>query len=105
MATAQVPPGEDPPRGATAGVAPRRSDRSPWHWLLLIPIIVPLIVPIYDSIDPKFGGWPMFYWLQLVFIALGVGTTLVVYWATRRSPEERAAAERAAAARQGGARP
>ena len=76
---------------------PRRSDRSPWNWLLLVPIVVPLIVPLYNSVDPKLGSWPLFYWLQLAFVGLGVLTTAIVYRMTRRSPEERAAARDAAA--------
>jgi uncharacterized protein DUF3311 len=88
MATPHTPPAAPPP----AAHAPRRSDRSPWNWLLLLPIVVPLIVPIYNSVEPKWGGWPMYYWLQLVFVALGVGTTTLVYRMTRRSPAERKAA-------------
>ncbi|MCW2619075.1 MAG: hypothetical protein JWR28_2224 [Modestobacter sp.] len=79
-----------------AGVAPRRSDRSPWNWLLVVPIVVPLLVPLYDHRDPELFGWPFYYWVQLVFVALGVLATALVYRATRRSPEERAAARRAA---------
>ena len=90
MATAQRP--VDTPGGG----APRRSDRSPWNWLLLIPIVVPLLVPLYNAVDPTWGGWPRFYWLQMLFVILGVVTTTVVYRMTRRSPEERQAAEAAA---------
>jgi hypothetical protein len=78
-------------------VAPQRSDRSPWNWLLLIPIVVPLLVPLYNATDPVIGGWPRFYWLQLVFVALGVLTTFVVYRKTRRSSAERRAAQDAIA--------
>ena len=52
---------------------------------------------LYNDTDPYIGGWPRFYWLQLLFVVLGVGTTALVYRMTRRSPEERAAAERAIA--------
>lgn len=92
MATAQRPPVGAPPEGT----APRRSDRSPWNWLLLVPIVIPLLVPLYNHNTPKLGGWPLFYWLQLLFVALGVLTTAIVYRMTRRSPEERQAAEAAA---------
>lgn len=92
MATAERP--VDTPPG---GGAPRRSDRSPWNWLLLIPIVVPLIVPLYNAYDPKWGGWPRFYWLQMLFVILGVVTTTVVYRMTRRSPAERQAARDAIA--------
>src|SRR3954453_7218556 len=85
MSTATTGPG-DP---ATGEVAPRRSDRSPWHWLLLVPIVVVLLVPLYNDVDPKLGSWPLFYWLQLAFVPLGVATTALVYRMTRRSPAER----------------
>lgn len=96
MATAQQP-SAGAPAGPTADVAPRRSDRSPWNWLLLLPIVVPLIVPIYNAVDPRWGGWPRFYWLQMLFVLLGVGTTTLVYRMTRRSPAERQAAQDAVA--------
>jgi hypothetical protein len=96
MATAQRPPA-DVSAGPPGDVAPRRSDRSPWNWLLLIPIVVPVIVPLYNATDPMWGGWPRFYWLQLVFVALGVLTTFVVYRMTRRSSAERRAAQDAVA--------
>jgi uncharacterized protein DUF3311 len=93
VATTSTPP----PGTPTADVAPKRSDRSPWNWLLLIPIIVPLLVPLYNATDPTIFGWPRFYWLQLVFVALGVATTALVYRMTRRSSTERRAARDAIA--------
>ncbi len=88
MATTSRPP---------ENVAPRRSDRSPWNWLLLVPIVVPLIVPLYNQVEPRLFGWPLFYWLQLAFVALGVATTALVYRMTRRSPVDRQAARDAIA--------
>jgi hypothetical protein len=73
-------------------MTPERSDRSPWNWLLLVPIVVPLLVPLYNAVDPTIGGWPRFYWLQLLWVVLGVGTTSLVYLMTRRSSTERQAA-------------
>ena len=93
MVTASTPPAG---RG-TRDVAPSRSDRSPWNWLLLLPIVVPLIVPLYNAVEPTLFGWPRFYWLQLLFVPLGVVTTALVYRMTRRPPAEREAATRAAA--------
>jgi hypothetical protein len=61
-------------------------DRSPWNWLLVIPIVVPLIPALFNAIEPKLFGFPLFYWLQLTFIALGVATTTVVYQMTKRRP-------------------
>jgi uncharacterized membrane protein len=82
-----------PPRGpVTEEVAPRRSDRSPWNWLLLVPIVVVLLVPLYNRVEPTLFGWPLFYWMQLAFVALGVATTSIVYRMTRRSASDRQAA-------------
>ncbi len=61
-----------------------REDRSPWYWLLVIPIVVPLIPAFFNSLTPKLFGFPLFYWLQLAYIALGVGTTTLVYQMTKR---------------------
>src|SRR5688572_19338997 len=88
MAATPGPPVE----GATAGVAPHRSDRSPWNWLLLVPIVVPLLVPLYNGIEPTLLGWPLFYWLQLALVPLGVVTTALVYRMTRRGSADRRAA-------------
>lgn len=93
MASATVPPRD----GTTDDVAPHRSDRSPWNWLLLIPIVVPLIVPFYNRVEPTLFGWPFFYWMQLLFVALGVITTVLVYRMTRRSKTEQTAARDAIA--------
>ena len=88
MSSADAPP---------AGVTPRRSDRSPWNWLLVVPIVVPLLVPLYNKVDPTLFGWPLFYWLQLAFVALGVVTTSIVYRMTRRSASDQQAARDAIA--------
>lgn len=60
-----------------------RTDRSPWNWLLLVPIVVPLCTFLYTGTEPRLFGFPRFYWLQLAFIGLGVVATLVVYRMTR----------------------
>ncbi|MBB5869887.1 hypothetical protein F4553_003266 [Allocatelliglobosispora scoriae] len=61
-----------------------RTDRSPWHWLLVIPIVVPLIPILFNSIPPDLFGFPRFYWLQLAYIVLGVSVTTLVYQVTKR---------------------
>lgn len=72
------------PETEAAPAAPPRTDRSPWNWLLLIPIVVPLITPLFNFDEPRLWGFPAFYWLQLSFILLGVVTTSIVYRMTRR---------------------
>jgi len=69
------PPSEPPPAA--------RGDRSPWNWLLVIPIAVPLLTPLFNHDSPRFAGFPAFYWLQFLFIVLGVTTTMIVYRLTR----------------------
>lgn len=61
---------------------PRRStDR--WYWLLLVPIIVPLLTFLYNGVEPRLFGFPRYYWMQLAFIGLGVACTWIVYRRTR----------------------
>ena len=71
-----------------AGVPPteqqRRSDHSQWNWLLLIPIVLPLLTPLYNFDSPRLFGFPAFYWLQFSFILVGVATTSLVYQMTRK---------------------
>ncbi len=72
---------ESPPAAAPT---PRVSSKSPWHWLLVVPVVVPLLVFLYNGKDPRLFGFPRFYWLQLAFIILGVGTTTLVYQMTKK---------------------
>ena len=65
---------------------PVRTDRSGWNWLLFIPIVAPLLVVVFNAKEPTLFGFPRFYWLQLAFIVLGVGTTTLVYQMTKGSP-------------------
>jgi hypothetical protein len=57
----------------------RRADASPWHWLLLIPIVVPLSPAIYNRIEPTFIGMPFFYWGQLSFAFLASAVIAFVH--------------------------
>lgn len=76
------------------------NDRSAWNWLLVPAIVIPLLVPLYNRVEPTLFGWPFFYWGQLAFIALGVATTSVVYQKTktRKDPDDARAQSRAGAA-------
>ena len=60
------------------------SDRSPWNWLLIVPIVVPLLTFLYNSDEPRLFGFPRYYWLQIAFIFLGVVCTAVVYRMTKK---------------------
>ena len=61
-----------------------RTDRSPWNWLLLVPIVVPMLTFLYNDVEPRVLGFPRFYWVQLAYVGLGVLCTAIVYRATRR---------------------
>jgi hypothetical protein len=60
-----------------------RSDHHPINWLLLVPLVITLFPPIYNSIDPTLADIPFFYWYQLAAILVSVVVTLVVYRKTR----------------------
>ncbi|MEU4679960.1 DUF3311 domain-containing protein [Micromonospora sp. NPDC023737] len=72
----------DPEAPPTASA--RAKDKSPWNWLLFIPIVVPLVPSFFNGDSPRLFGFPRFYWLQLAYIILGVTTTTVVYQLTKR---------------------
>ena len=76
---------EDRPDGSLAASTARaqRSDHHPVNWLLLLPLVVTLFPPIYNSIDPTLFDFPFFYWYQLAAILLSVAVTLIVYTKTR----------------------
>jgi len=75
---------EPDPGTAPATAASRAKDSSPWNWLLFIPIVVPVITPLFNTDSPRLFGFPAFYWLQLALVALGVTTTTVVYQMTKK---------------------
>ena len=72
-------PGDLPDGTALA----ERSDHHPINWLLLVPLVLTLFPPIYNSIDPTLADIPFFYWYQLAAILVSVVVTLVVYRKTR----------------------
>jgi uncharacterized protein DUF3311 len=79
--------GTPAPGGAaedTSGGTRRRSDYSPWNWLLAVAVVVPLLTFLFNHDSPRLFGLPMFYWLQFLFILLGVGATTVVYQVGKR---------------------
>ena len=79
----EAPAAAEPPKATPAPRSPR-TDRSPWHWLLLVPVALPLITVLYNHDQPRLLGFPLFYWLQFAFIALGVATTTLVYQMTKK---------------------
>ena len=51
---------------------------SRWNWLLVVPLLV-LVTPLFNRDEPRVFGFPAFYWVQFLFIPLGVACVAVVY--------------------------
>src|SRR5919202_1129396 len=60
------------------------ADRSPVTLLLLVPVVLVLWPPLFNSPNPSLFGIPFFYWYQLAVIPVGVLCTALVYRATTR---------------------
>jgi Protein of unknown function (DUF3311) len=68
-----------------AGTTEQRPEhRSPVAWLLLVPVVLVLWPPLFNSASPSLFGVPFFYWYQLAVIPIGVICTTIVYRATTR---------------------
>jgi hypothetical protein len=76
-----------PPASPAPPVSPR-SDRSPWNYLLLIPIVLPLLTFLYNHETPELFGIPFFYWFQMLLAPLAVVATVSVFYLTRRARRE-----------------
>jgi hypothetical protein len=74
-------PDERGSAGSTARA--QRSDRSPWNWLLLLPLAIVLYPPLYNRVEPELFDIPFFYWYQLAAIVASVLVTVLVYRMTR----------------------
>lgn len=61
----------------------RRLDASRWHWLLLVPIVIPLIPGLYNRMEPTLFGLPFFFWSQLGFAFLSSAVITLVHLKVR----------------------
>ncbi len=82
---------------------PRPGQSSRGHWILICllvapAVVVPLLVPLYDTTEPTLLGFPFYYWVQMMMIPLAVVLTAVAYYiakaADRRDREARSGEER-----------
>lgn len=64
--------------------AARRSDHSRWNYLLLIPIVLPLLTFLYNSQTPMVLGIPFFFWFQMLFSPLAVLLSVSAFYLARR---------------------
>jgi uncharacterized protein DUF3311 len=65
--------------------AARRSDHSPWNFLLLIPIVLPLLTFLYNHETPRLFGIPFFYWFQMLLAPLAVLGSVSAFYLARRA--------------------
>ena len=68
---------------ARAAAAARQTDRNPWNWLLLIPVVLPLLTFVYNRETPRLLGFPFFFWFQLLFTLLAAAVTALVFVLTK----------------------
>lgn len=57
--------------------------------LLALGIVVPLIVPLYASIEPRWGGMPFFYWFQMLLVPIEAGVIGTCYLLLTREDQRR----------------
>ena len=55
---------------------------SPWNLLLLLPFLM-LVTPWINFDQPRVFGMPFFYWIQFLFVPVGVLAVAAVYVKTR----------------------
>ncbi|HCT75701.1 MAG TPA: hypothetical protein DGT23_03715 [Micromonosporaceae bacterium] len=71
-----------------SGISPRHhaspARRSWWHLLLWLGIVAPLLIPVYNRVEPKLWGIPFFYWFQMSFIPIEITLITLFYQATKR---------------------
>ena len=73
-----MPDPSTPTRGTTPGTT-----RGTWTLIvvLLLPaVVLPLLIPFYDSEDPTLFGFPFYYWFQLALIPFAVVLTVIAYY-------------------------
>jgi hypothetical protein len=80
------PPEPAPPTSTSSGDGLRFS---PWNLLLLVPFLM-LVVPWFNSDQPRLFGLPFFYWAQFAFVPIGVICVGLVYVMTRDARRTRA---------------
>jgi hypothetical protein len=64
---------------------------------VLAPTVAVIAVPTYNSNTPRLGGFPFFYWYQLLWVVL-TGVLMVAAYFAIKADEQRRKAYRAATA-------
>jgi uncharacterized membrane protein YhdT len=53
------------------------------NWLMLIPVVMALLVPLYNRDEPRLFALPFFYWYQLACVALAIVLVTFIYVMTK----------------------
>jgi len=59
---------------------------------VVVPFVAVLWVPIYDKDKPELGGFPFFFWWQLLWVAITAALMGLAYYVVRREELARKAA-------------
>ena len=65
-----------------SSATPRSIRFRAWNLLLLVPFLM-LVTPWFNQRDPQLFGMPFFYWIQFVWVLVGVAAVSIVYVTTR----------------------
>jgi undecaprenyl pyrophosphate phosphatase UppP len=72
----------------------RGTSRTLWILVLVLltpAVVVPLLVPLYDQVDPTLFGFPFFFWVQFAMIVGAAVLTLTAFViSTRADARDRA---------------
>ena len=56
--------------------------------LLAVGIVVPLLVGLYDSVEPRLGGFPFYYWFQFMLIPVVSLLTFIAFRLSVKATEK-----------------
>lgn len=76
------------PAAPEAPRAPRSRTSGTWvlvHLLLLPAVVVPLLVPLFDTDEPRLLGFPFFFWFQFALIPCAAVLTSAAFLLSRRA--------------------
>ena len=69
---------------------------------VLAPTVAVIAVPTYNSATPRLGGFPFFYWYQLMWVVLTGILMVAAYWAIKVDEGRRKLARGVRGAKQAG---
>lgn len=47
-------------------------------------MVIPLLTPLYNHVQPELMGVPFFYWCQIAFTGMAAAVMVIVRLATRK---------------------